>query len=392
MKKKLFYIACAGCCAAIGNLFSCSHPQSEGNRIGKQLYTMQELSHKTFALDDSTTQVIPYMQAYEKEGKSRLSIYNEPTNNICIFDVNSGKGIAKIQLQTEGPNAVGKDVRGYFLVDEDSAFIYQYWTETLSLVDRKGVIIRKYELEPLMVAEKDGFCRPEPLPNTSLPIKMIQGRMILQGQGGVIPEGSENVQRAVTAIYNLQTNDIQYRNPYPSVYGEGESKKKIWQTFAYRVVPYDLTPAGEMVLSYPADDSVRIYNPLTEETKSCFAGYSQNLPIRPAASPGKRDVEEHVLQQMQYAGIYYDRWNDLYYRVVTLPVGDYDVNEKKAVPRSLAVVILDKDFQKVGEYNVKEQTYTYAQCFVSEGGLHIHTMTDNDDLLSFITLKVQKLN
>ena len=53
---------------------------------------------------------------------------------------------------------------------------------------------------------------------------------------------------------------------------------------------------------------------------------------------------------MQYYCICYDRWNELYYRILTLPVAeDYDVNSKRNLSRSLAVVILDKDFQKVGE-------------------------------------------
>ena len=42
---------------------ACSKQTSE-NRMGKQLYTMQELPHKVFSLDDSTTQVISHIHTF----------------------------------------------------------------------------------------------------------------------------------------------------------------------------------------------------------------------------------------------------------------------------------------------------------------------------------------
>lgn len=56
---------------SIGIVCGACSKQTAENRMGKQLYTMQELPHKVFSLDDSTTQVISHIHTYEKK---RLSI------------------------------------------------------------------------------------------------------------------------------------------------------------------------------------------------------------------------------------------------------------------------------------------------------------------------------
>ena len=103
------------------------------------------------------------------------------------------------------------------------------------------------------------------------------------------------------------------------------------------------------------------------------------------------DIMRNVAEQVQYTGIYYDRWNQLYYRLLTLPESEWDGNTRAFPSRHLAVIILDKDFQKVGEYNIKEKTNRYGSCFVSPEGLHINILSDNDDYMTFITVKPRKL-
>ena len=100
---------------------ACSKQTSE-NRMGKQLYTMQELPHKVFSLDDSTTQVISHIHTYEKNDSLFLASYNNPLHNICIFDVKSGKEVHKIQFRKEGPNALDGNVFG-FLIHLDNGLI-----------------------------------------------------------------------------------------------------------------------------------------------------------------------------------------------------------------------------------------------------------------------------
>ena len=76
---------------------------------------------------------------------------------------------------------------------------------------------------------------------------------------------------------------------------------------------------------------------------------------------------------------------------MTLPASDYDKNAGSKLRRELCVIILNNEFEKVGEYLVKERSHTYSHAFVSQEGLHINVLSDNDDYLTFITLKPCKL-
>lgn len=61
----------------------CQQPQVD--RMGQQLYTMQELPHKLFSLDDSTTQVLTYVHTFMEDSALMLASYNAPMHDICIL-------------------------------------------------------------------------------------------------------------------------------------------------------------------------------------------------------------------------------------------------------------------------------------------------------------------
>ena len=264
--------------------------------------------------------------------------------------------------------------------------MYHTWLWQLDLFNEKGELQKKYKIKDYPLESGCSFRRPDILPYSDTPIKKVDNYIILQGQGcNVCDSQSNQIPEGVTLLLNLKDSLVRHENGYPEIYNQ----KGIWQTFAYRVVPYDLSPQGEMVINYTADDSIRVFNIHTKKTQCYFAGYSKPYTIHPARS--EKEVDRSIMEQVQYTSIYYDKWNQLYYRLLTLPLSDYDVNEKSAPKRNLAVIILDKYFQKVGEYNIKEPSNRFSRAFVSSEGLHINILSDNDDYLTFITVKPKKL-
>lgn len=383
MMKKLIFAICS-----FFILMACSE-KSSVNRMGKNLYTMQELSHKRFSLDDSTSQVLTHIHTFEENDSLLLASYNEVFRDICIFDVKSGKEIRKIKFQNEGPNALANSVMGFLYYNSDSIFIYHTWLYHLDLFNSKGELIRKYNLAELSPEEETPYVRPEIFPCPNSPIKKVGNKIILQGLGGILPTPNpKGLRKATTLILDLEKNTVKYDNEFPAVYGGDDNKK--WYPF-YKMAAYDLTPQNEMIMSYLADENIEIYNIHTKQKQYFFAGYSKDYEIRPASSESMADMTRSIFEQVQYNSIHYDRWNELYYRVLTLPVENYNANEKEIPLRNLAVIILDKDFNKVGEYNIKEKSKIYSLIFVSPEGLHINTLSNDDDYMDFITLKPQKL-
>ena len=370
----------------IGMMYmSCSRPTSEG-RMGEPLYTMQELPHKRFALDDSTTQVLSYIHTFMEGDSLRLASFNKPLKNICIFDVQTGKELRKIQFFKEGPHAVGNNLCGFLLLNNDSILMYYTGAYQLDLMNSQGELLARYRLKDIKPQADCAYSMPSPSPSSSLPIRKAGNAIILQGFS---PDKVGSLLRGTTILFNLRDSTLKYANDYPSCYQEKDFDK--WHVQVHLTPRYDLGPQDEMVLSYPIEDSIRIFNPQTGEKRSFFAGHSTPYKIRPASASTTAEQERSILGQAQYTGIYYDRWNQLYYRLMALPMKDYTANASRLPSRELAVIIIDKDFKKVGEYNVREKSDRCSFAFVSPEGLHINVLSDNDDFMDFITLKPQKL-
>ena len=101
--------------------------------------------------------------------------------------------------------------------------------------------------------------------------KKAGDKIILQGQGLLPEPNPDNLRGPVTAILDLKEKTVCCANQYPAIYGDADN---IWHVFSYLVPSYDLSPQNEMVISFPADDSIRVYNFQTRQTRSYFAGYS----------------------------------------------------------------------------------------------------------------------
>jgi hypothetical protein len=159
--------------------------------------------------------------------------------------------------------------------------------------------------------------------------------------------------------------------------------------FSYRAVSYDLNNKGEMVLSYPADDHISVYDIDSNTTQRYFAGYSKKDVIN--QMDNSTDELLQYLECTGYGNIHFDPYRNLYYRFVRHPFYDYDINDPETHVKNMSIVILDSKFNKVGEYDLKEKTMLSRGAFVSEEGLHIQTLSDDDDFMKFITLKPIKL-
>jgi hypothetical protein len=370
---------------------SCNKEKSNtDSEINK--YTFEQLDYKYFHLDENTTQVSNYMQLFTINDTLIFSLFNPAMYDVLIYDINTGDCIDKIHLFKEGPNAVTNGIQGYYIINKDSIYLYDYWLKNITLINKKGEILEKIELvDKFETFENNNIISNSPFPLSDLPIHIINNNMILQGMDGMNSHNLKNPQYSVTAIYNLSTDRIYFRNFYPDIYGKNNLPEK-WGAFSYRVVPYDINSEYEMVLSYPADDSISVYNMFTDETKRYYAGSSGKYKISPMNKNATRAVQQvHYLEHAQYAGIFYDKYNKLYYRLILKPLKEYNLNDNSSLLKELSVIILDDLFNKVGEYDLIEKTDKYRACFVTSEGLYINILSEDDDFLKFITLKIDQI-
>lgn len=367
----------------LANLSSCNIT-NKNNRLGTDALTMQYGQEKFMSLDSMTTQETGYIQ-YLNDG--RIAFYNLPAHNICVFDVEKGEEVEKIQLYKEGPNSV-RGIQGLYYDSADSIWLYQSWEKNLVLVNNKGIIVDKRNLQDKIAQSSlKNRLSVEPFPLTDMPIRKVDDLFVLQGFNG--PEVVNGFRPACSVFYDLKADTVSVANEYPSIYGEPSKMNDNWGTFSYRAIPYTLNEY-KMVLSFPASDDIYVYDLKSGKKESYFAGTSLETDISSIEGVQKSQLEKHYLEQLQYAGIFYDKYNDLYYRLAVLPIFDYDIHDKQTQQKPLAVIILNSNFEKVGEFNLGIGRYKYRNVFVSKEGLHLNVYSEDDDYLKFITLKVLK--
>ena len=361
-------------------LASCSSSGKQDSSSTRD-WTMTVSADKSFLLDASISQEINYLQVVNDD---TVAFFNQPDYSIRYFRISDGHEVGKTQLYREGPHAL-RGVQGFCYVSPDSVWVYEYWESHLVCVNARGEIAETRKV-------KDGLSSPLygvfPFPMTDTPILRWGNRLILQGMDGLTGEGQLP---GCTQIYDLADGTTTCANGYPSVYGDPDKNAKNWGAFSFRQVPYTMGPEEELVLSYPADDSVRIFRLSTGQTRSSPARYSKKTAAcQPMTSPSVQADTEQYLDQYLYAGIVYDKYRHFYYRLVLLPLEDYDLNDAKTQQKQLAVMILDESFRVVGEFELPKDTYKYRNLFVSREGLHVNALSEDDDFLRFVTLVPEK--
>lgn len=361
-------------------LASCSSSGKQDSSSTRD-WTMTVSADKSFLLDASISQEINYLQVVNDD---TVAFFNKPDYSIRYFRISDGHEVGKTQLYREGPHAL-RGVQGFCYVSPDSVWVYEYWESHLVRVNARGEIAETRKV-------KDGLSSPLygvfPFPMTDTPILRWGNRLILQGMDGLTGEGQLP---GCTQIYDLADGTTTCANGYPSVYGDPDKNAKNWGAFSFRQVPYTMGPEEELVLSYPADDSVRIFRLSTGQTRSFPARYSKKTAAcQPMTSPSVQADTEQYLDQYLYAGIVYDKYRHFYYRLVLLPLEDYDLNDAKTQQKQLAVMILDESFRVVGEFELPKDTYKYRNLFVSREGLHVNALSEDDDYLRFVTLVPEK--
>ena len=88
---------------------------------------------------------------------------------------------------------------------------------------------------------------------------------------------------------------------------------------------------------------------------------------------------DHYRLNYMYEGIIYDQYRNCYYRFVSLPKTKEDLGSgdlKTSRIKDIAVIILDEDFNKIGE-TIIPQEYSNMIYFVSKGGLNLLNLKKN---------------
>ena len=367
--KHCFYIL------ILFSLFSCKEKEKKEN---KYLYTLELSEDKIFKLDSETVQETQLIQLFTQNDSLYFSFSNAYDNSIVFYDFVSGSFVSKVKFEKEGQNGVG-NFTSYYYHTKDSIYIYHQWNEKIFLLNNQSMKYKDFDFKTQSF-HSETLSVPSPYPLTIAPMRKVENYMVCTGMQ--YNEDSKKNEPS-TILYNINTGEIKFANHFPDLY-----KNKQWgQVFAYR---YACTTFNKntMILSYGADHNITVYNIEEDKSEEFNAGTKYFSKINPFNFKANREAAiDHYMENLCYRNILYDEYRNLYYRFAYLPYPSYNKDDKY-LRRPFSVIIIDSEFNIVGETLLPEFEYLILQTFVSPDGLHIQILSDDDDFMKFKTFKI----
>jgi hypothetical protein len=284
-----------------------------------------------------------------------------------------------LEFNKDGPNGVGEGIRAMYFHNFDSIFFMALLEQRLYLVDSARNLKNKYNLSsasaycqlgtiyPAIFKSNAMYLCTTPFPNANIP-----------------PNSFADVK------LNLSNGSIEHVFPLSPKYFEGW-----WGRHHYLRISHTYNPfSKEIVLSYPNDHFISVVDE-GHSVKRYLAPARNISKLRPV-SREYQETDDNLIYQLEtrqgsYSGILFDRWRNLYYRLAFNPIVNY--SSPFDSERAISIVILDKNFKKVGEFDFQKDMYSYLGIFISPDGLNILNMKKyneiDQDNLTFAVFEIK---
>lgn len=384
MKKIIYLLTCLF-------LFSCSKDvvKNENSDKLKNRCSIRTIGKKDIIIDENVSATSMYMQYVDQTNE--LSMYNKYDNSICFFDYNQGILNRKMRLDLEGSNGVGL-VQGYYYVNEDSLFVYNYNTLFVCLLNSHLDVIWKKQLNIIEKLQSMDFIPSFPYLQTNSPMKYVGHKLVFGGFGTAETTAENSTNRPVTTIYDFQADSVKFANNYPEQY-----QKYNWGGGFYRMPYFDVNEElEEMIVSFPHDHYLYVYSLQNNTQSKYYAGsnlikeikaYDEKKELR--TNNNEDRVRDWAFSIPTYRSLLYDKYRNLYYRFACLPRTE-KLRKFVSGTQPVIVIVLDKDFNYLGEGMLPDDIdIRYTNSFVTKDGLNIQVVNDNEDLMTFYQFKIE---
>jgi hypothetical protein len=353
-----------------------------GNSGGEQSeykFQLKEDEHISFLIDSLTSNITSAVGYFSEEGQEVIYFYNRPSHTILYFDLAKKVLVHQIPLTEQGPNTVHHPV-DFQRISEDSMLIMPAYTKRMYLVNRKGEVLKRYDFTKNL---------PPGTPWKSEPIFFFD-RYKTKCLIHTFPLGAHRQPNDFYAIPVGAVFDYQVEQTKPNLfaYPEVYQKGNVWGSYQ-AIYRQTIDEEGQAILSFPMDGKVYVKSldgaSLGEHEATCDAFTKSPTPIKASG-----DDEEYNIQTDAYEDIVYDSYRKVYYRFATK--GRAELPEKRVVSGAIYkpayVIILDKNFNKIGETRLPENRHNVQSFFVGKKGLYISDShpdnpTNREDRLTF---------
>jgi hypothetical protein len=313
-----------------------------------------------------------------------LLMFNQFDLTLNIYDFDSRQKIETIQFEKEGPNSTGKNIDqiGFFPINQDSFLIHNYWERKIRLFDSNAKLLSTVDLPNAELSAFSTIVTHTPpflirrtayFPNISQ--GLLGDKLILSDNVPALLK--LEVQNGITSFVGQRSKvydegyNIAGDNSYTFATYNPNSKKIV---YSFRQDPNIYLMDIETGKTTLHDAASRFVGKPVAFSKTFAEGYNSE-------NSGDKKLRFYILTSGKYDKIYYDAWRKMYYRIAILPRTKTEYDEGQ-FNFKYAVIILNEDMNKVGEWQVPSSRYVVSYIFpVSEGILIAREPVKEDELI-----------
>ena len=337
--------------------------------------------------------LFPY---YDKSGKEYLTFSSFKNNSILFYDFNTSEYLFDVKLDLEGPNGVGK-MNGYHIEDLNNIYITSYQKLGLVKVDTTGTLKQFIEYGK---TNNDHNVVPS-YTSTSFDYKpiIIKNNIIYITQKPTQFSGIAETPVSVAIDTSSNTiKELPFR--FPNLITDEEL-----MTMLIGVGDFSRDFNGkQFIYSFYMDENIYITDIETdEEIKIPIKSKYINKLIFRKITGSLSNAHKTLMESSYYGNLLYDRYRNVYYRFARIGAEPPSENTSQfseifySGSVQFSVIILDENFNIIGETLFPKYTYNPTIAFVHKNGLyisdsHILNPSFDENTLSFkcFTLKEKR--
>lgn len=388
MKKISLFLICI-----IITLVSCIDVKKKlDNSVNLNKYELIKTDTiKKIVLDEETKYNLNYLYLFKNDTIECLSFLNYSFNQILFYNFKTCELLFKIDLERDGPNGVGL-ASGYYIKDFDNIYVSSYSYPGLLKIDIDGKIVQKINYG----RTEDGYqIIPSYTPSSYPSIEPVFINNSVYLCQNAVPHLNDIKETPLTvSIDTLSGKSKSYPLKY-DIFKPNKDKNKISSTLFSRVIC----------------DSSFIYSPFTDEHIYITSiNHSKIKKIKAGSNYIKDPSKEQTripqigakenLELARYGNLIYDKYRNVYYRFAyhktTLEKKINWIGHAVYGRKKFSIIILNSDFQIIGETLFPEEIYNSYVAFVHKDGLYLSkdyqkNFEESEDYATFELFKLKQL-
>lgn len=292
---------------------------------------------------------------WEMDSVSAFVGYNHYTHSLDFFSLTEGEMLRSIQLSKEGPDGVFDKVCSIYPYKEDSIWIYDH--VNFYLIDSKGCVRKKLFFGDVDLIKVETNHRMHTAKFAYNPHRHSLSILVAKDKGFAVNE------------YSVENGRIMHEfHLQPSVCNVDGDRK-----FADMNCPNISFSDKKIIYNYPYESTIYVLNLQTKEHLK-FGAASQYCTNIAGECSNQNDYsawERYGMVNTHFFDVMYLYDRKVYVRPHLNGV-EYNTNkslQELGDSRDLYLMFFDENFQIIGEFKMKDRTYSYftAWCALSNG-------------------------